>query len=119
MDSLDSYGDLIAAGANYAPKGVRLDSERLTRPAKYRWLLHAEIAAVMQLRRLERSGLGSTAYVTHPPCSTCAQVLIQAGTTRLVSPRPYAADSKGWRVETAQAQAMLREAGVTVDNFGP
>jgi dCMP deaminase len=45
------------------------------RETKYSRTLHAELNAVLFSKKTE----GCTAYVTHPPCSSCALVLIQSG----------------------------------------
>jgi dCMP deaminase len=50
-----------------------------TRPEKYPFMIHAEANAIYNSTRLGRSTLGSTAYITGPPCMNCLQMLYQCG----------------------------------------
>lgn len=57
------------------PSGERLDICRA---------LHAEQNAILQLAITGLSGTGTTLYVTHHPCFTCAKMLAQLGVRRIV-----------------------------------
>jgi deoxycytidylate deaminase len=50
-----------------------------TRPEKYPYMIHAEANAIYNSVRVGRSTLGSTAYITGPPCINCLQMLYQCG----------------------------------------
>lgn len=55
-----------------------------TRPAKYNFMIHAEINAIINCARQGKSTIGSTIYVTGQPCNTCLQYIWQAGILRIV-----------------------------------
>jgi len=101
---------VVSAAFNGFPVGVDDDPARYAdRPTKYLMTLHAEMNAVLQAGGAVRGG---TAYVTHPPCSQCAAVLIQAGIVRIVTVRPDAGMAERFRDSFEAAEVMLREAGV-------
>ncbi|HUH39361.1 MAG TPA: dCMP deaminase family protein [Castellaniella sp.] len=101
---------IVSTGFNGFPVGVDDDPARYAdRPTKYLMILHAEQNAVLQAGGDVRGG---TAYVTHPPCSQCAAVLIQAGIVRIVTVRPDAGMADRFRDSFEAAEVMLREAGV-------
>lgn len=107
---VDGRRRLIGMGYNGFPRGVADLPERYEdRPTKYAMVQHAEANAVLQATA---STEGATAYVTHPPCSNCAGILIQAGVRRVVTYTPELdltnrfADS--WKI----ADTMFTEAGV-------
>lgn len=80
--------DLTIAGTGYNgfPRGM-CDHKELyeDRETKYSRTIHAEVNAVLNSHGpLE----GCTAYVTAPPCTNCALVLIQKGIDRVVCCRP-------------------------------
>lgn len=104
--------DLTIAGTGYNgfPRYM-VDSEELynDRDTKYARTIHAELNAV-----LNSTGdiEGCTAYVTHPPCTNCALVLIQKGINRVVAPRPSADLLSRWGPALAQASSFFAEAEV-------
>ena len=57
---------------------------------------------------------GCTIYVTHPPCSNCAAILIQKGIFRVVYPTPEEAFKQRWHEHYSEAILMFMEAGVKV-----
>jgi len=116
--------DIRATGFNGPPRGVEDKPERLERPLKYVYMLHAEQNAVIHAGR-ERS-LGCTAYTycSPPenggvwPCVDCTKTLINAGIARLVYLKID--DSKivniknTWRDNLEHSQIMLKEAGIEI-----
>ena len=74
-------GDPVSFGYNGFPRGVKESPERLMRPAKYQYTVHAERNAIY----LARSGLKNTImFVTHKPCPECAKAIAQSGIMHLV-----------------------------------
>ncbi len=51
--------------------------------------VHAEANAITQAACHGANTAGATAYVTHLPCMTCAQLLVSAGVLRIVFDRVY------------------------------
>lgn len=105
--------EIRASGYNGFPRGLD-DARWLALPPETRHLLmvHAEANAVAAAARVGVRLKGCTAYVTHPPCSRCAALLIQAGVERIVWPREVSLDPK-WREDCDLAIRALRAAGIS------
>lgn len=78
------------------------------RETKYSRTLHAELNAVLFASQTE----GMTAYVTHPPCTSCALVLIQSGISRVVTRRPSEDLLSRWGSSLDTAKGFFAEAEV-------
>lgn len=78
------------------------------RETKYARTLHAELNAVLFAKKTE----GCTAYVTHPPCTGCALVLIQSGVARVVASKPSADLLSRWKESLEVAEGFFNEAEV-------
>jgi len=85
----------IASGYNGPPSGLPHCDERggclreqLGVPSGHRQeicrALHAEQNVILQLAITGLSGKGTTLYVTHFPCFTCAKLLVQLGVRRII-----------------------------------
>lgn len=105
-------GEIRLTGFNGPPRGVDDLPERRQRPAKYLFASHAEQNLIAFAAREGIRTMGCTVYVTHAPCSACAKTLIQAGVTRIIC-GPGVTSMPA--VEFEAAEAMFREAGVTVE----
>jgi len=78
---------ILSTGWNGFARGVWDDdafSDRRERPQKYKWTIHAEANAICNAARSGVMLKSATAYVTHKPCSSCADMLIQAGIKKVV-----------------------------------
>lgn len=106
-------GTLLAAGANTLARGVAPTADRLARPAKYAWMVHAELNAIADAARRGVAVEGATCAITLYPCATCAKALVQAGIRRIVTVEPSWGDPT-WGHEFAVARDVLRESGVHV-----
>jgi dCMP deaminase len=78
------------------------------RDTKYARTIHAELNAVLFAKKTE----GCTAYVTHPPCTSCALVLIQSGISRVVCARPSDDLLSRWADSLEMAKGFFDEAEV-------
>lgn len=106
----DGSNRIVSQGFNGLPRGVSDDPAVLAdRDEKLRRTIHAEINAVLFATR---SVAGCTIYVTHPVCSRCAAVLIQASIARVV--HANRALGPHWAADLASARSMFAEAGITV-----
>lgn len=105
----DADHRVVSVGYNGFPRGVN-DSPALLEDPQQKLLrtLHAEANALLFAARPVAN---CTAYVTYPPCSQCAAMLIQAGIARVVSFQSGEAPSK-WAASWEAAEQMMREAGV-------
>lgn len=99
----------VGEGFNGFPRfmsdAVELYADRET---KYSRTIHAELNAVLFAKKTE----GCTAYVTHPPCTSCALVLIQSGVSRVVARRPSEDLLSRWEDSISKAEGFFAEAEV-------
>ena len=109
----DDDHNQLSEGFNGFPRGI-LDDQRLNeRDIKLKLIVHAEANAISSAARNGHALKGGTAYVTLPPCSQCAALLIQSGVYRVVfvkGPTP-----NRWDNEWALAQGMFSEAGISYE----
>ena len=108
----DADHRVVSVGYNGFPRGVD-DSPALLEDSQQKLLrtLHAEANALLFAACPVAD---CTAYVTYPPCSQCAAMLIQAGIARVVTFRPGDAKEAAskWAASWEAAEQMMREAGV-------
>lgn len=71
----------ISTGYNGFPKGVDETSERITRPEKYEWVIHAEENALLNAPFDTK---GCTMYCSLMPCYKCLGKMINAGIENIV-----------------------------------
>lgn len=97
---------IVSVGFNGFPRGVRDLLERYAdRPTKYSMVVHAEANAILTAREPLH---GYTLYSTLMTCNECAKLIIQAGISQVVAPRP---DADRYQPVAMQ---MYEEAGVKV-----
>lgn len=79
---VDEKNHLISMGYNSFPRECIEDSLPLSRPDKYKVIIHSETNAIINAgdRKLE----GSTAYITGFPCTNCFGNMINAGISKIV-----------------------------------
>jgi dCMP deaminase len=108
----DAKSRIVGAGFNGFPRGVEDRPDRLEdREKKYRMVIHAESNALMfATGNVE----GATMLVTHPCCARCAAVIIQAGISHVMWPKPSEAMAMRWAEDFEAAAEMFEEAGVQV-----
>ena len=100
-----------SVGYNGFPIGIKDTSKRWQRPTKYKYILHAEVNAILNSKT---DLAGWTLYVSIPPCGNCALMIIQAGIKRVVYAGPPSAQSE---LEYDFAVALLKEAKVKLERF--
>lgn len=84
---------VIGIGYNGFPKGMVDASLPTERPAKYQWMVHAEMNAVTNcLHKPE----GCTAYLTLAPCGECAIHMWQNGIREIVYDKTTDCSKKDW-----------------------
>ena len=109
-----SYGATVSS-ANVLPDGVIASPERLVRPGKYAFIMHAERSAIALAARRGICLYGSTAYLNWFPCAECAGCLVQAGIKVLVADlEKYTSRITDPIYQFAEARQILEEGGVTV-----
>ena len=97
-------------GYNGLARGIEDTEERWQRPLKYDRVIHAEANAIV----FSKTDLtGWTLYVTMFPCSDCANLVIQAGITRVVYSDEYSKHKDWGQIE--QILADFQEASIIVE----
>jgi dCMP deaminase len=102
-------------GYNHVPRGVRQHQHRLTAPAKYAFLEHAERAAIYAAARAGIPTEGATLYCPWFACPDCARAIICAGVKEVVGLAGHRnATPERWLGNIIVAETMLAEAGVAM-----
>ena len=78
----------VSSGWNDLPRGVLHREGRNSAPLKYKMTSHAEISAIANAARMGRATKDKSLYVTMFPCSLCAAAIINAGISKVYSPKP-------------------------------
>ena len=103
---------IVATGFNGLPRGVKDLPERLERPAKYDYVCHAELNAIIQCARNGVSPVGCTDYTSFSPCVQCTLAIVQAGIVRVVTYEYGGEADAHWEESFRKARAVMAEAGV-------
>lgn len=112
--AVSSHGVIVATGYNGIARGVRDLPQRMERPAKYLWTVHAEAAAVANAARSGAQLSGATIFVTHAPCASCARLLLNAGIIGVF----YGPGTTSMPADEFEAaRIMFEEAGVYVRSW--
>ena len=82
-------GAIISTGWNGMLPGVEDDACEDSNNVTKSDCLHAERNAINKLARSTMSGEGSTVFVTHAPCRTCATDLLSIGVKEVVYESEY------------------------------
>ncbi|HSX19960.1 MAG TPA: deaminase [Gammaproteobacteria bacterium] len=110
---INSIGQQIGEGANCFPDKVCMSHERLQRPNKYDYLIHAEQNAIAQAARSGHSTANSTLVCPWAACSACARLIIQAGITKVIAHKALMQQSHNqWVDDIHKAHTMFREAQI-------
>ncbi len=112
---VDAWGSEVAYGYNHLPIRIEVTEARLARPAKYKWMEHAERDAIYYAASKGIQTAGCTMYLTWYPCVDCARGIIQAQIGELVCREPDWNDPL-W--DFGIVKEMLEEAGVLVRFVG-
>jgi len=115
---LSPTGSVITIGANAFPSDVKLQPDRLVRPLKYEYLIHAETNAILAAARAGVSIRDCTMVAGWAACTRCAQNIIESGITTLIThlATRYMTPAR-WQENIALADNMMKEAGVKIILF--
>ena len=73
-------------GYNGFPPGVKDFVNRWEKPLKYKFVVHAEVNAILNCDHVPRGG---TLYVPFWPCEDCAKIIAAAGIKKVVAGGDY------------------------------
>jgi dCMP deaminase len=109
---VDEEQSVVITGHNGMAQGIVETPEMWERPAKYDYVLHAELNAIARAARNGRPVKGCTMYVTHYPCNECAKAIVASGIkTVFVAMNEL---NPVWNETNAKAKKLFELAGVTV-----
>jgi dCMP deaminase len=112
---VNSDRQIVSLGYNGFARGVDDSEDRYSdRAMKYQMVVHAEANAILNANT---SLKGTTCYVTHPCCSNCAALLIQAGVKTVVVTEPTADFLSRFGESMKLTAMMFEEAGVTAEVY--
>lgn len=101
-------------GANTFPHGVHRDPERLKPAIKYRFVEHAERAAIFRAASQGVQTAGARLYCPWFACTDCARALIAAGISEVVGLAALRNETpERWEADIRLAERMLSESGVS------
>ena len=105
----------VVAQATVTSKPRHKKHPKVRHPEKYRWIIHAERAAISGCAKSGISTLGKGLYMHWFPCDECTKSIITAGIIILVCDRPDLKDielQNKWHFK--ESLQMLIEAGIKI-----
>lgn len=104
-------GQIIAQGYNGFPRGVEDRQERYDqREIKYKFVVHAEMNAILNALYNGSSVVGASIYIHNlPVCQECAKAIIQAGIARVFIDTSV---NERWGEAWEISKTMFNESGV-------
>jgi dCMP deaminase len=113
-----SEDGMVSYGTNRLPLGVQSLPERLERPAKYDYLIHAEQDSILQSALHGVSTFQAVMYCPWAPCTACARFIIQSGIRKLVAHKQmHDKTPERWVADIERALGLLKEAGVEYEQW--
>lgn len=111
---VSKFHELLSMKANGLHRLLKSKfSDKLdNREEKLELVIHAEAAAIIDAACDLR---GCTIYVTFPPCSRCASLIIESGLERVVVQQQDVPER--WQTNAYLAKDMLNTAGVIYDEI--
>ena len=104
---------VVSSGYNGLPRSVIDKEERLQRPLKYNYTLHAEVNCILTALRHSTSVDNLCIATTLAPCCHCTAMIIQSGIKEVVCP-PFDLSHISCGDGYKASLEMLEEAGVVV-----
>ena len=102
---------IVATGFNGLPRGFEDTPDRLQRPDKYDFVVHAELNALIQCARNGVSPIGCTIYSSFSPCVNCAIAIVQAGIESVITYELEDSDAR-WMDSIEKSVEVFRESGI-------
>lgn len=106
---LVKHNQILGTGYNGFPKGIK-DDERLNQKDKNKYIIHAELNAILNALKYGIPLKDSTIYVYGLPiCSECAKHLIQVQVKKVVTKYN---EIGTWKESTDLAKEMFKEVNI-------
>ena len=113
---VDENNIILSTGYNGFPYGCSDDTfpwEREGDDTKYKYVVHAELNAILNYRGSRQEFEGATVYVGLFPCNECAKAIIQSGIKRVV----YLSDKYNGTEGNVASKRLFNECGVKYEQF--
>jgi dCMP deaminase len=110
---------IISTGYNGFPEGIEDNARLDDRDIKYRYVIHAELNAILNAAKNGVQLEGSEIYVYGlPTCCDCAKAIIQSGIKKVfyTFPGDHELPEK-WRESFEHSSAMYKETGVIFERI--
>ncbi len=109
---VDQTERLLGIGWNGFARGVEDSPERLNdRATKYKFVVHAEMNAILNAGYMGVPIAGSTMYVVGLPCcNECAKAIVQSGVSNVIMVLDK--EPENWRQSFEITEQMFNESGV-------
>lgn len=105
---VDDMNIVRSVGYNGFPRGLDDEvQERLERPEKYSWMVHAELNAILNART---SVSRCRMYTNGIPCVDCAKAIIQSGIREIIVHKDWGDFNNNWNVD--KTLCMFEEVGI-------
>ena len=102
---------IMSTGFNGLPRGFEDTPDRLQRPTKYDFVVHAELNALIQCACNGVSPIGCTLYSSFSPCVNCAIAIVQAGIECVITYDLEASDAR-WIDSIEKSVEVFAESGI-------
>lgn len=106
---VDDNRRIVGQGFNGFPRGMRDDGRLYDKAEKHKYVIHAEVNALLGGGLLPTTGTTAYIWPLHP-CPSCAAKLIQAGVRRVVAAKPSKHHEE--KYELAKVEALFLECGI-------
>lgn len=112
---VDARGNVVSAQCNQMPTGVELtDVEWLDKDLKYRWIVHAEAAAILSAAKNGIPIDGCTMYASWAACVGCAKTIVQSGIKCVITHSHNAQRQHAhWIASISVAKVLFSKCGVS------
>jgi len=107
---------ILATGFNGLPRGLADTPDRLQRPVKYDFVVHAELNAIIQCARNGISPIDCTMYSSFSPCVNCAVAIAQSGIKRVIT-YDLDEDDARWVDSIEKSLTVFEELGIEYTRF--
>lgn len=121
-DKVFSIDNILFAGANRLPLGVKYKGDFVAKPKKYDMIAHAERDCIHRAHYNEVSLKGGIMFSPWLPCAPCAEAIINSGISKVIVHKEIneitnIGSGVDWSESQKNALELFKEAGVVHEYF--